>query len=105
MDGRCRGTVTPGFVGGWQANPAYLIGERVSEPTDRDRLLGAMKLAVELFRAPRSDIWNWGGVTYYFAVRAVDDAGNYSAYSSEASATPTGGAVTTITRPDSLRVE
>jgi len=72
MDGRCRGTVTQGFVGGWQASPAYLIGEQLSAPTERDRLLGAMKLAVELHRAPTADIWNWGGVTYYFGADAFE---------------------------------
>jgi len=72
MDGRCRGTVTQGFVGGWQANPAYLIGERIAKPTDRDRLLKSMKLAVELHRAPQSYRPNWGGVTYHFGEEAFE---------------------------------
>ena len=35
MDGRCRGTVTPGTVGGWQANPAYLIGDKMLQQEQR----------------------------------------------------------------------
>jgi hypothetical protein len=72
MDGRCRGTVAPGFVGGWQANPAYLIGERISDPGDRDRALKVLKLAVELHRAQKSHRRNWGGVDYYFGAEAYE---------------------------------
>ena len=37
MDGRCRGTVTDHFVGGWQANPAYLIGTKLTARRRRAR--------------------------------------------------------------------
>lgn len=72
IDGRCRGTATPDFVGGWQANPAYLIGERTSEPSDEDRTLRALKSAVELHRAQTFHRRNWGGVDYCFGVEAYE---------------------------------
>lgn len=72
MDGRCRGTVTPGFVGGWQANPAYLIGERTADPEDESRLFHALKLATELHRAAKVHRRNWGGVDYYFGAEAYE---------------------------------
>ena len=72
MDGRCRGTVTPGFCGGWQANPAYLIGERGEDPGGYSRVRQALRLAVELHRAASFQRRNWGGVVYYFGAEAYE---------------------------------
>lgn len=70
MDGRCRGTVTPGFVGGWQANPVYLIGERTVEIDTHEQISRALALAVMLHHAPKAYRRNWGGVDYYFGAEA-----------------------------------
>jgi hypothetical protein len=70
MDGRCRGTVTQNFVGGWQANPACLIGSKVSAPSPQDRLVAALRLAVDLHRSASHHRGNWGGVDYYFGAEA-----------------------------------
>jgi len=72
MDGRSRGTVTPRFVGGWQANPAYLIGEAVPDPGEDKRIRQALRLASELHRAPKAHRNNWGGVDYYFGIDAYE---------------------------------
>ena len=72
MDGRCRGTVTPGFVGGWQANPAWFIGERREDPGDESRVRQALKQAIQLHSAPKFHRQNWGGVDYYFGVNAYE---------------------------------
>ena len=72
MDGRSRGTVTEGTVGGWYANPAFLIGERIAQPKDRDRIFGALRLAAELAGAPKASRRNWGGVDYHFGVEAYE---------------------------------
>ncbi|MFW5841173.1 MAG: hypothetical protein ACOCZE_11380 [Planctomycetota bacterium] len=70
MDGRSRGTVTPNFAGGWQANPVFLIGPRTSTP-DADSLLHrALDLAVRLHQAPSFHRGNCGGVDYYFGAEA-----------------------------------
>ena len=69
-NGRFRGTVRPDFVGGWQNNPAFLIGERTDVPSFRDTLLATLSLAVELFRAPGHHIGWWGGVDYHFGEQA-----------------------------------
>ena len=72
MDGRCRGTVTPGFVGGWQANPAYLVGERQEDPGDESRVRQALRRAIQLHSAPKFHRQNWGGVDYYFGIEAYE---------------------------------
>ena len=72
-NGRFRGSVRPDFVGGWQDNPAYLIGERTPAPTREESVVAALRRAVELFRAPSHHIGWWGGVDYHFGERAYEE--------------------------------
>jgi len=71
-NGRFRGAVRPGFVGGWQNNPAFLLGERTDVPSYRDTLLATLNLAVDLFHAPEHHITWWGGVDYTFGREAYE---------------------------------
>lgn len=71
MDGRFRGAIRKGFVGGWQCNPAFLIKARVGQPSDeKSRMANALKRAVELHTAPKQHIGWWGGIDYYFGSEA-----------------------------------
>ncbi len=71
-NGRFRGTIRPGFTGGWQNNPAYLIGKKTSAPAEKENILNVLKRAVELFNAPEQHISWWGGVDYYFGRQAYE---------------------------------
>jgi hypothetical protein len=69
-NGRVRGAARPGFVGGWMADPAFLLGAKGPVPAPRRRVIGALKRALAVFRAPYHRIPQWGGVTYYFGREA-----------------------------------
>ncbi|MFH0965049.1 MAG: M56 family metallopeptidase [Planctomycetota bacterium] len=71
-NGRMRGTVLASFVGGWQANPAFLLGNKADVPSARDNALAALERAVEVFVAPEHHIDYWGGVTYWFGQEAYE---------------------------------
>jgi hypothetical protein len=73
MDGRVRGVLRPGLLGGWQANAAYLFkNRRATAPTDADRAMSTLRLAVRLHKAKPLSRRNWGGVTYYFGAEAYE---------------------------------
>lgn len=72
VDGRSRGPVTPGFVGGWQAYPFFVIGERTVEPDEASRICQALKLAIDTHSAAPGHRRNWGGVDYYFGADAYE---------------------------------
>ncbi|MFO7956731.1 MAG: hypothetical protein R6X33_06485 [Candidatus Brocadiia bacterium] len=65
-NGRVRGTVRPNFVGGWLANPAFMLGDRHGRPSRRANAVSALSRAVDLFEAEPHEIDHWGGVTYWF---------------------------------------
>ncbi|MGB3086631.1 MAG: hypothetical protein WBC53_02695 [Phycisphaerae bacterium] len=71
-NGRVRGTVSTGFLGGWRANPAFVLGDKTSGPSDGERTVAVLKRAVEMFRAPAHRIGHWGGVVYYFGEQAYE---------------------------------
>ena len=71
-NGRVRGAARPGFVGGWMADPAFLLGRKGPAPAARRRAVEALKRAVSIFSAPYHRIPQWGGVTYYFGREAYE---------------------------------
>jgi len=75
-NGRPRGTVRPNFVGAWQNNPAFILGKKTGEPTQKERVLSTLRRAVEIFRAQEHNISWWGGVTYYFGEKAYEQWAN-----------------------------
>ena len=59
------------FLGGWQANACFLLGEKTKEIPERDRIMKTLNLAVTLSTAP-SQYTDWyGGVTYHFGQGAL----------------------------------
>ncbi len=72
-NGRVRGTVRPGFVGGWMADPAFLLGRKGPEPTPRQRAVDALRRGIRVFTAPYQRLPHWGGVTYYFGRQAYEE--------------------------------
>ncbi|MDP6776825.1 MAG: hypothetical protein QGI83_08670 [Candidatus Latescibacteria bacterium] len=71
-NGRFRGTVRENFVGGWQVNPAYLLGKKTDAPSREERVAAALERAVEMFEAPKYSIGWWGGVDYHFGREAYE---------------------------------
>ena len=71
-NGRLRGAIRDGFAGGWQVNPAYLLGAEVEPPTHEESLLAALQRAVEVFDAPLWHIGWWGGIDYHFGRGAYE---------------------------------
>lgn len=69
-NGRFRGTVRTNFVGGWQNNPAFLIGLKTVSQGKEEAVIAALQRAVVLFRAPSHHIGWWGGVDYCFGEQA-----------------------------------
>jgi hypothetical protein len=72
-NGRVRGAARPGFVGGWMADPAFMLGQKGPEPSARRRASEALKRAVRVFNAPYHRVRHWGGVTYYFGRQAYEE--------------------------------
>ena len=72
-DSQCRGTIRPGFYGGWLVNAALLLGKKVASPTPRDRAVATLRLALRIFRAPSFHTEGYGGVTYCFGRGAYDE--------------------------------
>jgi len=71
-NGRFRGTIRENFVGGWQCNPAFLLGRKIDRPRAKQSAAAALKRAVELHRAPMHHIGWWGGVDYCFGRQAYE---------------------------------
>ena len=71
-NGRFRGTVRENFAGGWQVNPAYLIGEKTDAPSREERVAAVLERAVGIFEAPKYSIGWWGGVDYHFGREAYE---------------------------------
>ena len=69
-EGAVRGAARPGFVGGWMADPAFLLGPKGPEPPARGRAVDALRRAVRAFGAPYQRVPRWGGITYYFGRQA-----------------------------------
>lgn len=72
-NGRFRGAIRCNFVGGWQNNPAYLLGEKTHRPADRVNAREALQRAAALFRADSHHIGWWGGVDYCFGEQAYEE--------------------------------
>jgi hypothetical protein len=71
IDGRCRGSVTPGCVGGWQAYPIVMVGDRNhDQQPDIAVWKLALRRAVNLHTASSFHRSNWGGVDYHFGAQA-----------------------------------
>ncbi len=66
-NGRPRGTVLPGFEGGWLVNPVFILGDQTSTPDQTQVALITLKRAVELYHA--KPIHFFGGM-HYFGDRA-----------------------------------
>ncbi|MHC4561394.1 MAG: M56 family metallopeptidase [Planctomycetota bacterium] len=72
-NGRFRGTIRDGFVGGWQVNPAYFVkAKKARTPTRRENVLAALARAVQLHQAPSAHVDWWGGIDYHFGRRAYE---------------------------------
>ncbi|MFH1572156.1 MAG: hypothetical protein ABIL09_29470, partial [Gemmatimonadota bacterium] len=68
-NGRPRGTVVPGYHGGWLVNPAFLLGDRGPAP-DLPELAGTvLRRALDFHRAP--SVRFFGG-PHYFGAEAYD---------------------------------
>jgi len=68
-DAQLRGTVRPGFTGGWIGNTAFLLGEKTRDVPEAEQVMTALSRAVQLHRAsshPRGDD------TFYFGARAYE---------------------------------
>jgi len=72
-NGRVRGAVRPGFVGGPMADPAFMLLAARTRPSARRRAVDALRRAVRAFNAPYHRVEQWGGVTYYFGRRAYEE--------------------------------
>lgn len=70
--GRMRGTAVPGSVGGFEANPAFILGTKGDAPPQDRVYKAALWRAIDLFRAPPHHIDHWGGVTFYFGEQAYE---------------------------------
>ena len=71
-NGRFRGSVRENFAGGWQVNPAYLIGEKTDASSREEQVTAALERAIEIFESPKYSIGWWGGVDYYFGREAYE---------------------------------
>ena len=65
-DMQVRGTIKPGFYGGWMANATFIPGKKGKAPSEKQRALTVMKQAVEIFNAHSFSTKAYGDVTYYF---------------------------------------
>ncbi|MHC4984790.1 MAG: hypothetical protein ACYTFO_01410, partial [Planctomycetota bacterium] len=68
-DAQLRGTVRPGFAGGWIGNTAFLLGEKARDVPEAEQVVAALGRAVQLHHAssrPR------GADTFYFGARAYE---------------------------------
>lgn len=54
-DEQVRGTIRDGFLGGWQSNAAFVLEDKTRTPSAKDRLIGALRLAVELYQDREHD--------------------------------------------------
>ena len=66
-NGRPRGTVVPGFQGGWLVNPAFILGDKRTRPDTVDTIETSLMRAVELHNA--ESVHYFGG-QHYFGVEA-----------------------------------
>ena len=71
-NGRYRGAIRESFAGGWQVNPAYLLGGKTGPPTREENTLATLESAIELFEAPKWHIGWWGGIDYHFGREAYE---------------------------------
>ncbi len=71
-NGQVRGTVRPGFAGGWLANPAFLLGHKSATPEARQQVTDALDRIVQMHYADPLDISWWGGVRYWFGRQAFE---------------------------------
>ena len=70
-DGQVRGAVEPGFIGGWQGSPAFVLGAKSQAPPAEQRILNALKRGVELFHA--APYTHWDGPVYALGERAYQE--------------------------------
>lgn len=71
-NGRVRGTVRPSFVGGWQNNPAFILKDKASNPSEKEKVIDVLRLAVDMFNAGPHRVIYWGGITYSFGRSAYE---------------------------------
>ena len=70
-DMQVRGTIRQdAFLGGWQANASFLLGDKEGVIPARDWMLNTLTLAQSLSLAPAQATDWYGGVTYYFGQNA-----------------------------------
>lgn len=60
-DEQVRGAIHEGFMGSWQSNVAFVLTDRTRVPSEKERLIGALKVAVDLFQDREH---NDGGMNY-----------------------------------------
>lgn len=62
-NGRPRGTVLPGFQGGWLVNPVFILGDQTSTPDAHHVALTVLRRALDLYHA--KPIHLFGGMHYF----------------------------------------
>jgi len=64
------------FLGGWQANACFLLGDKQTDIPERSRVLNTLNLAVRLSLEPLHSTNWYGGVSYYFGQLAFEQWAN-----------------------------